>query len=223
MILRPTYLASFIILSTFLFQGCDKAQPTDPNPPSEATTIWPLAIGNMWIYDIKRYDTLGTVVEAYIDTTSVSDTVSFDGTRWYNLVGYTSAFFVNRPSGLYVGFPGLLDMLLFKYPANVGDSTQYTSNAYYVVKSIDEPVTVMSQVMMAYRYDLRSASGVTKEYLVPNLGRVQIIGTDATQSRILYRLTLIDYSLRWPPQPVASPTVPRSEFLMEAGFFRGQC
>jgi len=45
--------------------------------------IMPLAVGNMWVGQLKKYDSTGTLLETVYDTTRIVSDTTLNGTTWY--------------------------------------------------------------------------------------------------------------------------------------------
>lgn len=197
MIARRTIAASYRLLLVLTLSSCDEGSPFIP--PVGTGYIWPLEIGNTWVWSVQRYDSAGAVIESYVDSSVVTDTLTFMGSRWHRIQGYTDGYVRNGGDGFRFGHPGSPEFLYLKFPASIGDTVMYGSSQTIVLKSKSAPVMVKGQTHESYHYEIVSTgptSHFTHEYLVPNIGRVLLTGTDSTGTLVNYRVTLIEYLLQ---------------------------
>lgn len=155
---------TLIVLATLIY-GCDNSTDT----PATSEQIFPLKIGNRFIYLNEHYDYNTAVLDSTtIDTIMITSSKSVGGETYYSMTFRSvnrlpdSAYAVNRSDGFWTltdkGFTQIV-----KYPANVGDSwggdSAYVNDKVvwrgkWVLKAKDEPVSVTAGIFKCYRYEL---------------------------------------------------------------------
>ncbi len=92
-------LLAFLIV----FSACEKDETNEPevNSPQElASNFYPLKVGNKWIYQSYRSDSLDLNYESYsIDTIEVIGDTLVNGVMYYHVEGYT---YGNMPYSKYL-------------------------------------------------------------------------------------------------------------------------
>lgn len=115
----------FFLLAVLLFIGCKK----DSQPPvvQEAPQLWPLKIGNFWIYNRTAYYEDGTVKSSFSDTLAVVDRTQKDNETYFQLLWSTRANEIppllrTEEAAVYAySENSKKSLLLFKHPVAEGE------------------------------------------------------------------------------------------------------
>lgn len=187
---------SLIILTLLLalFIGCSDT-PTYPEVQSDV--LIPLNVGNYWDYESVTYDSNGNPTYSnFISRDSVYSDTLLNNEKWYFISDnevYAVGRFVRNQSGYGYLTATLYETtkpkLLFKYPAAVGDISEYN-----VVININKKVVTSLGVFdcIKYRQPISEGGSLYWDYYVaPNIGVVKIEGIENNQ--IFQRLQLIKY------------------------------
>lgn len=144
-----------------LLMGC-KDDNIIVNPPSEIPEIVPLKVGNTWSYQTTVYDTSGNIVSTTVDSFSVVSDTLINGKKYF--IFSSGALRWNNDTGFWITMaPDSL--LLYKYPANVGD--EYSYSLKVICK--DSSIVVPKGTFKCYGY-----SGlVAIDYVSPGVGLVK--------------------------------------------------
>jgi hypothetical protein len=72
----------------------------------ETSVLMPLKVGNSWHYNVKEYDSSGTVIKEYTDSIVVLDKINYRGETWFRvrMIDMGSAWnsiLTNTDKGLY--------------------------------------------------------------------------------------------------------------------------
>jgi hypothetical protein len=145
----------------------------------------PLAPGNTWVLADTLWDPSGAIISAKIDTNAVlRDTMIAGETRYVLREPHVEYIATNRTDGYWHGRGPVLE-LLYKFPANIGDSAQ-SAEYYYMttrVASTDSTVLTPSGSYRCYVYrtagSLAGYRYVWNQYIAPNHG---FIGSDSYRS-----------------------------------------
>ena len=142
----------FAFLFVFGFAGCkNNDSPVTPNEPQY---LMPLAVGNIWIMQIKSYDSTGAIQEQAFDTTQVIGTKIINNETWYKMS--ENEAIINRADGVHEYMTdstlGTVTGLIFKYPAMVGDTgtSLFGLTFKLVAKGVSE--TVPAGTFTCYMY-----------------------------------------------------------------------
>ena len=191
-----------LAILVFLIVGCGTKDPIGPGTQNNLppTSIMPLKIGNVWLYDFEWYTGPSSPPDVVYDySITVMDTVRINGEKWYQAahavtsVGWTqTVYYTNRNGGLYFRFStadGATEYLRFKYPASIGDtynSTQmflftefgftgsYPSEMMGTSVSVTVPHGTHNCYYQYADYDPGTPNPVSlKDYFKPNLGMVK--------------------------------------------------
>lgn len=92
----------------------------------ETNVLMPLKVGNLWHYNVTKYDSAGTVIIEYIDSIEVKEKINFRGETWFRVrmigMGSTSStILTNTDKGLYTSEENnTLDcrFIVAQYPEN---------------------------------------------------------------------------------------------------------
>ncbi len=206
------------------FSNC--GSPVEP-PQTGAGELMPLQAGNYWIYQIWPFATPDTARAEITRKVSVRiDGVTYEASAFllpYPVNGPRPPFewlYWNGPEGLYwLGGVSETDTflyktLLFKYPANVGDSwrvrrinyNEFDGKFYFFdtlvfgLVSKDEEIETPAGTFKCYvyKYRRRPADDVAEEwdyyhYYYPEIGRVAYITRGISDNRIIDRMYLISH------------------------------
>ncbi len=162
---------------------------------TEAKELIPFEVGKRWSYVSTLYDSLGNPVRTRRASTTVLCDTMLEGERWYRLRDDSAKAITNAANG-QDGLSMLADngqrLLLYKYPANVGDECMP-----YVVASTDTTVSCGIGQFKCYRYQNafggKDASGrrytmSIDDYVAPGVGLIRHevwrvwVGPDSTVS-----------------------------------------
>ena len=154
-------LAVFLFMLCFILSSC-KDESNIVNPPIETIEIVPLNVGNSWSYQTTVYDTLGSVVSTTIDSFSVASDTLINGKKYFNLS--TSVLRWNNTVGFWMTTPSD-SLLLYKYPANVGD--EYSNTLKVICK--DSSIVIPKGTFKCYGY----SGTVAIDYVSPGIGLIK--------------------------------------------------
>lgn len=177
--------------------GCSKEETTEPEPVVTGE-IMPLAVGNLWRYEVHIFPDTGSPYflpdSIYINTIDTLDNVvCFEANG--------ADHFLKQKNGLwYLPSSGTIWSLLLKYPAAVNDLWTSGSSGEYVVGLLSKSARVLTSVgeFTCYKYvrEYRfGGEGATYYYVVPDTGIVQYEQLDETNSRVARLGQLVELSL----------------------------
>ena len=191
--MAPRTLLSLLVL-VLLLPGCDLWDHGGETPDRPA--LLPLAEGNVWIMAFTRFDADGHLTEAYTDTLRVVGDTTIAGERWAEVrcaqtpVGcIPGGYYANREDGVWKWYGPDSDeapYLLYKYPAETGDTYVLPGSANFTVtvRGTKEPIEVPAGPVVAYHYELDTdevanlpvseGAGRLQRYLAPGHGFVSI-------------------------------------------------
>jgi hypothetical protein len=153
-------LAVSLFVLLFAFIACNEDNVI-VNPPSETLEIVPLKIGNYWSYQTTTYDTLGNIVNSVVDSFSVVSDTLINGKKYF--IFSTGVLRWNNDAGFWITMsPDSL--LLYKYPANVGDEYPY-----FKVICKDSLIVSPKGTFKCYGY----SGSVAIDYVSPGVGLVK--------------------------------------------------
>lgn len=162
-----------------------------------ADIIMPLAVGNMWVFQVNALDTsVNAMRRIGIDTFRVVRDTTIANSRWYELRGLQSdGYAINWTNGCWFAVPGSDPFLFAKYPAAVGDT--FTSviggvEARYQVVATGAEITVPAGRFFCYHYRQRiGPRGPTSNYyFAPGVGLVKLEIFDPGGRKIAENLLL---------------------------------
>jgi hypothetical protein len=192
-------------LAVFTLSSCKKSNPV--STPAEEQ-IYPLAIGDTWVTLSTVYDTTGVVLWTELDTSTVwSDTI-VSGKMWYSISSLPSRgpiYYTNESDGFWemiVGISG--PTLLYKFPANAGDTWSVQGNAVSFNKgsllSNGVSVTVPKGTYDCYEYRMFENSQLVEDaYFYPGVGLVELnvySNTNSGRPYIQVQGELVSFSLK---------------------------
>jgi hypothetical protein len=181
------------ILALFIL-ALNGSQIDDKKPPKK-DEIWPLAVGNRWIYQNTEYDSIGNIKKITNDTISVISDSYVANEHLYQLIHNNNIkndfmLLTNRQDGLWCIEPNedIENLtLLFKYPVQVGDSFYCSIKADTLyVESINEKVKIKSgnnyecikystktrRVLIGIDVDTKVRYITSVFYFCPNIGLI---------------------------------------------------
>ena len=145
------------------------------SPTVQTQEIVPLSIGNSWTYQYTIYDTSGGIIYTSIDSFSVIADTVINGKKRFILS--TGVMRWNNDFGFWI--PMSPDsLLLYKYPANVGD--EYSNGLKVICK--DSTFVLPSGTFKCYGY----SSPVAIDYVSPSVGLVREVWYKKSPSGLEY-------------------------------------
>ncbi|HYF02255.1 MAG TPA: hypothetical protein VEC36_02680 [Patescibacteria group bacterium] len=192
-------------LLIFIMTGLYGCTDTSSNPSENTEEIWPLKVGNQWIYRIHIIDSIGAAERIVLDTTTVIDSKTIDNEIWYDIyqngIVQLKIYFKNRPDGLWA-IHKAESALVYKFPAKVGDILFENEDEKLEVISTDTSITTPAGIFKCYAYketDYREIFGeieITEKinYVSPNIGPVA--ASVQSSNGIKSRSELIRYTLK---------------------------
>lgn len=130
----------FFLLAVLLFIGCKK----DSQPPvaQEPPQLWPLKMGNRWIYTRTAYYEDGTVKNNFSDTLTVVGKTQKDNETYFQLLWSTRANEIppllrTEEAAVYAySENSKKSLLLFKHPVAEGEVLYTETNGESIQKCI---------------------------------------------------------------------------------------
>lgn len=182
-----------LLFCSVVFTGCDLWESSGGDGP-EPSVLLPLDEDNYWVMAFTRFDDEGTLTESYTDTLHVVGDTTVAGERWAEVACTESAicfpegFYSNREDGVWKWNDPSSDQepyLLYKYPAEVGDTYAQNPCCTDVVTTVSvlgtsTPIETPAGTLLAYHYqfDTDEVNGIPvadevgryDRYLVPGQG-----------------------------------------------------
>ncbi len=182
----------FCFLISCFFVSC-KNENKLVDPPIDTSQIIPLKIGNSWIHQVTQYDTLGNVITTVPETTLViSDTV-INGKHAF--LFSSGDVFWNDDSGFWMKLYQKSPILVYKYPANIGD--YYSNNLTVICK--DSLILSPKGSFKCYGY----SNSIGMFYICPGIGLIKEeyfqpkdISVSDTALYLFQKRELLDYKLK---------------------------
>ncbi|MEM8598533.1 MAG: hypothetical protein AAGF99_01320 [Bacteroidota bacterium] len=196
-------LGCLLVLSITL-SACDLS---DEPSPDDVPVLLPLAVGNEWVTDYsEEWIDRDLPGRSLVDTIRVVSAMTIAGETWYEVQngggsGFPDGLYTNRRDGVHQAAnmfspPELPDsvsvpeaaFLIYKFPAQVGDTYEAYDGIQVTVVDTRAPVTLPFGTFEAYVYEFRptqawfdgarpemsigfeEGAGVHYVYLVPELG-----------------------------------------------------
>lgn len=158
-----------LLVCSLLFPSCDLWSPGGDGPGDGDPVLLPLETGNQWVMAFSRTYRIGTPnegTESYTDTLRVVSDTTIAGERWAEVACTESAiclpegFYSNRADGVWKWDDPSSDQapyLLYKYPAEVGDTYALDPCCTDVVTTVsvlgtDTPIETPAGTLPAYHY-----------------------------------------------------------------------
>jgi len=173
----------------FTISSCKKSNPVGP---SNSQQILPLKIGDTWLIEYTVYDTTEAIEGTMYDTAMVKTDTVISGVTWHRVSSITiDGVFTDKSDGLW-GFGSTGGFVIFRYPANVGDTwnAPMNSSATYEItlESDSASVTVPKGTYVCYDYRMLLNSLPKLEvYLSPGVGFVAMDVYSTTKSGRSYK------------------------------------
>jgi hypothetical protein len=175
-----------MLLLIFAFLGCKEVNMIDP--PIDTSAIIPLKVGNTWTYQFTMYDSLGSVWASFPESTSILSDTLINGRKVFLFSSLD--YFWNEESGFWTQTSGKQPLLVYKYPANVGES--YGLLITVICK--DSTINTPKGIFNCYGY----SSGIANSFVAPEIG---VVKREYFQNRadgtayLFQKEELINYSL----------------------------
>lgn len=185
-----------------LFIGCGEDDKIVNNTP--AARIWPLEVGNEWIYEDRELDSAGNPIRVDTSFILVDKDTLIGNERWYIITanGVRSqeiGLIGNRGDGLWQGGPS--GNLVFRYPVTLADTLVFGENTA-TVESIHDTVTVPAGTFVCINYKWTGGDDSERpyqfHYMSPSVGFIKAEEFHETGSGYIYpyyRSVLISYQL----------------------------
>ena len=154
-------LIAFTLLSVFVFLSCKVDEII--GPPIDTSVILPLKVGNIWTYQCTMTDSLGSMFASFSQSTSIVSDTLLNGRRTF--LFSTGDYFWNENSGFWIQSPGKQPLLVYKYPANLGESYGQLITVIFKDSTINTPKGNFN----CYGY----SSGIAITSVAPGIGKVK--------------------------------------------------
>ncbi|MBS1902372.1 MAG: hypothetical protein JSS75_01550 [Bacteroidetes bacterium] len=195
--MRHTYLLVLVVL--VITQGCSSSstQPETAPTPTTIRTLFPLAVGNSWTYQVTNYDAnTGAVSQRSTYTTSIDSAVTINGQTAYKY-GSGSAYQSFSGNDLQYSYTpsgrtGMITLVRYRYPMLVGTpqkvlDTTYSDQSRQVTtleivdsaKKVTVPagtftcVQFRTVILSTFSAAPLDTAQVTDDYLAPGVGLVR--------------------------------------------------
>jgi hypothetical protein len=171
-------------LISFMLSSC-KDNPVDSS--TDTGQIWPLKVGNQWVYHGVSYDSTGAVKGSGTASFSVESDTVVSEEIWYHVSNNGAGIYqTNRDDGLWIMINGS-QTLLFKYPGSATDSWNYYGNSISIL-STDTLVSTSLDTYTCYEYRISyNSQPVEDVYLCPGVGVVADDQYSSTSAGQVYR------------------------------------
>lgn len=199
----------FFLLAVLLFTGCQKNSqpPVSQEPPQ----LWPLKIGNSWVYNRIAYFEDGTVKSSFSDTLAVVDKTQKDNLTYFQLLWSTRANEIppllrTEESAVYAySENSQKSLLLFKHPVAEGEVLYTETYGEIIQKCIAAVALYPADSRQEHKVIIRNwEKGTLTSYLLvdfkPGIGLSEQVsytlkasGTDFYKS---FEATLTSYSFK---------------------------
>lgn len=168
--------------------------------------IKPLKTGNIWIYQIKTYDSTNSLTDSYVIIDSVLKDTIIDNAKWFETEQDRNFWQTNLNDGLrfrqYKTGQPLLEWLDAKYPGTKGFTWQALSSQRTIMLT-DTLISVTAGEFTCYYYsDIEFNSTVGWEYsqifYSPSIGLIKSVTEREKQNKERYKaeeIELTSYSI----------------------------
>jgi hypothetical protein len=150
--MKMSFFCTIVILIILFFVSCTHSTTSNPviTPNNDSTGIWPMKVGNEWIYETTIYDSNNVITGKYNDTLKIIKDTILGSEKAFMLesprakLAYASPkpYYI-RPDGVYADPDGYGTIHLYiKYPAiinemyflcqNCGDTTIISSLSQWI-------------------------------------------------------------------------------------------
>ncbi len=148
-IMKRSFFIIIVVASLIFLTAC----PDDPNSPSTPVEILPLALGNYWIMESLKLDSVGSVLRTTYDTLEINDEMTYQGKQYFML---TNVGVRNGSDGMYqlihdTENDTYQEVLTLKYPAKAGDVFMSGSDEITVMAT-NISITVPAGTFKCYQY-----------------------------------------------------------------------
>ena len=183
------YLVILLLSVCVLSCGKDDNNPVEPQHRND---IFPLEIGNYWIYE--RITLYGGGYELDTVEYSVPRDTTIEGERWFKLAqdGQETVWCVNRSDGHWRAGPP--EYLYYKYPTQTGDQYWISNGNTITVENDSDMVNVTAGEFccVSYVLNIPDWNGFERWKLSPGCGPVW--GEARNEMNEIYGgLTLLSY------------------------------
>jgi hypothetical protein len=191
-----------LMLLSALLSGCGG----DDNSTNSihVKQIWPLKVGNQWIFEWRESDSAGNVIVVDTSVLEVKKDTLIDGEMWYIITEDGARTDVSVPTtvrsdGLWVG--GSSGELFAKYPAAVND-TFVSGVDTAIVESVNDMVAVPAGAFICYKYKYPESAGSRAyqyRYFSPGVGFIKGEEYLKTDGGYIFRnilMVLLSYELK---------------------------
>jgi hypothetical protein len=195
----------FSLLVGILICTLPSCKESNPAGPEGGQLIIPLRIGNTWSMRYTVYDSTGSTRGTIDDTFKVVTDTVVAGDTWYTISStiFSTLYFANRSDGIWTLGTSTEPSLIFKYPANVGETwnAQVDPSTTFQIslQSDTVSVTVPKGTYTCYEYRLLENSRPYLDlYASPGVGFVAMdiyANTDSGRSYKQARGELISFVL----------------------------
>ena len=160
-----------ICLSAFILAACHKNTPTETNA-IERTPIVPLSVGNSWFYSGVTYDTLGSIIEPFLESVVISKDSLISNKRYFL---YNILFSINTDTGL-VSIDGQTKNYYYKYPVLLGETFHSILAVDFYVSCLDTIIQVPAGTFHCLRYEAFYGDvRIESFFLSPGTGEIKLI------------------------------------------------
>lgn len=198
--IKSIHIFLLLCITAFIVSSCNKDNPVDTSQTNKQ--FWPLKLGNTWSYRAISYDSLEVVTGTGSMDISVTRDTIVNGETWYQLSNDGTVFYANKSDGFWAMWNSsstLVQQLIYKYPASVGNNWNYYSNDISV-QSTDTSISVQQGTHSCYAYRwLYDTNLVRVDYCSRGVGLVAADYYTSTSSGLVYRnmaINLMSFSLK---------------------------
>jgi hypothetical protein len=138
----------FVLLFALVLQSCQKNASTEVNVV-ENKPIVPLSVGNTWSYSGISYDTLGSIVESYLESSGVSNDSIISAVRYFL---YDNSWWSSNTDTGLVCLYRQGSQYLYKYPVVKGEKFLSIFGDTYV-SCVDTIIQVPAGSYNCIRYE----------------------------------------------------------------------
>lgn len=202
---RMRIYLTLLVAAVFTAAGLTGCGGDEEESAADTTVLFPLEVGNEWVYNLSKYDENFELLGESTDTVKVTLEWQIDTLKWhyvYTASNFNYTMMLNMPEGLYwwrcnaMQSPEGEPFLAFKYPAEKGESW-FFANKIMTLEDTSETVYTEYGTFDALRYKLEDSLSTQKVYfsIVPDTGIVKIeneVEGSVIMSLELKELTLID-------------------------------
>ena len=154
--------------------------------PSETKEIWPLKVGNYWVWKFTNYDSVGNIKFEFVDTVTVYKDSLYGTEKIYAMkslgthIIFEYDFAFNRIDGFYgisIENNDIDSYLIFKYPGKVGDWFVQNSDSITII-STNELYQSTAGKFICYKYakyyNYEKTFSKLESYFSPGIGQIGV-------------------------------------------------